>query len=50
MSGRIGRVVAQIEQLEQGGPIAMADYVVINEGPVALMQHALDEIMKKIIS
>ena len=42
------RDVAQIEQLEQGGPIAMANYLVHNEGPVEEMQHALDEIITTI--
>ena len=42
------RDVAQIEQLEQGGPIAMADHVVVNEGPVEEMQRALDAIIAKI--
>lgn len=42
------RDVAQIEQLEQGGPIAMADYTVLNEGTMEEMQHALDLIIATI--
>ncbi len=42
------RDVAQIEQLEQGGPIAMANYLVHNERQVEEMQYALDEIIATI--
>lgn len=36
---------AQIENLHQGGPIAMADAVVINEGSMEEMQEKLDAIL-----
>ena len=39
------RDVAQLEQLEQGGPIALADHVVINEGALNAMTDRLDQIM-----
>lgn len=39
------RDVAQLEQLEQGGPIALADHVVINEAELVQMTDALDNIM-----
>jgi dephospho-CoA kinase len=40
------RDVAQLEQLEQGGPIALADHVVVNEGTLEEMTGALDRIMQ----
>lgn len=42
------RDVAQLEQLEQGGPIALADYMVTNEGTLEVMTEKLDEVMQNL--
>jgi dephospho-CoA kinase len=42
------RDYAQIATLSQGGPIAMADFVVINEGIFEQLQERLREIVEKI--
>jgi dephospho-CoA kinase len=42
------RDVAQIEQLEQGGPIALADHVLVNEGELGDMTGGLDRIMSQL--
>jgi dephospho-CoA kinase len=39
------RDASQIVRLEQGGPIAVADYMVANEGELSQMTDKLDEIM-----
>jgi len=39
---------SEIENLEKGGPIAMADYYVLNNGTVAEMNDRVDEVLKKI--
>jgi dephospho-CoA kinase len=38
----------EIEKLDKGGPIAMADYFVVNDGPVPRTQRKLDKILKEI--
>jgi len=39
---------SEIENLEKGGPIAMADYYVLNNGGVAELHSAVDDVLKKI--
>lgn len=39
---------SEIENLEKGGPIAMADYYILNNGTVKESTDQLDEILKKI--
>ncbi len=39
---------SEIENLEKGGPIAAADYYILNNGTVADMTTRLDEILKEI--
>ena len=39
---------SEIENLEKGGPIAMADYYILNDGSVAEMHEQLDKILKEI--
>ena len=38
----------EIEKLDKGGPIAMADYFVVNDGPVLKTRRKLDKILKEI--
>ncbi len=42
------RDYAQIENLEQGGPIAMADYLIINENDLENLYRQIDEIIAEI--
>ncbi len=42
------RDVAQIQNLHTGGPIALADYVIINESSLEDLYRDLDKLMKKI--
>ncbi len=42
------RDTAEIENLNKGGPIAVADFTVVNEGALNEMHKKLDEISKKI--
>lgn len=42
------RDISEIENLEKGGPIAFADYYVLNEGDMANSYKKLDEITKLI--
>ncbi len=42
------RDAAQIVRLQQGGPIAVADYLVVNEGELPEMAEKLDQIMKEL--
>lgn len=44
------RDYAQIENLKQAGPIAMADYLIINEGNVDELHQKIDEIINRINS
>lgn len=39
---------SEIENLEKGGPIAAADYYVLNNGTIADAEHATDQILKEI--
>ena len=39
---------SEIENLEKGGPIAAADYYVLNNGTIADSEKRLDEILKEI--
>jgi len=42
------RDYAQIENLFQGGPIAMADYVIVNEGTKQKLKKETDKIINKL--
>ena len=42
------RDYAEIENIEKGGPIAMADYTVVNEGSVADLKQQLDRVYQKV--
>lgn len=42
------RDYAEIENIEKGGPIAMADFTIINEGTISEVKKALARILKKI--
>jgi len=44
----ISRDYAQIENLHQAGPIARADWTIVNEGTKEELQNQIDEIIKKI--
>jgi dephospho-CoA kinase len=44
----IARDKAEIENLEKGGPIAMADYTIINEGTKKEFELQLEQVLKKI--
>lgn len=39
---------SEIENLEKGGPIAMADYYLLNNGSVEELEKDVDEVLKKI--
>ncbi|MBQ6510974.1 AAA family ATPase [Candidatus Saccharibacteria bacterium] len=39
---------SEVENLEKGGPIAMADYYILNNGPVKEIHERLEEILKEI--
>ena len=42
------RDIAEIEQIAKGGPIAYADYYILNNGDLEEYKKRLDEILKKI--
>jgi len=42
------RDIAEIENIEKGGPIAMADYTIINEGTLAELNGSIGRIIKLI--
>jgi dephospho-CoA kinase len=42
----IEREIAEIENIEKGGPIAYADFYVMNDGDLENMQRQLDRIVK----
>lgn len=44
----VKREVAEIENLEKGGPIAYADYTIVNDGTEEQLLAALDRILKEI--
>ncbi len=39
---------SEIENLEKGGPIAAADYYILNNGSIEDVEHRMDEILKEI--
>jgi dephospho-CoA kinase len=43
-----GRDYAQIENLKQGGPIAVADYMIVNESTKEELRKNVDNIVKKL--
>ncbi len=43
----LSRDIAEIEALEKGGPIAIADYTVLNTGSIADLEAAVDELLDK---
>ncbi len=43
-----GRDIAEIEDLEKGGPIAMADYYLPNEGSPSDLRQSLQELLSKL--
>lgn len=43
------RDYAEIENIEKGGPIAMADFTIINEGSIEELKKSVDKIINKII-
>ena len=43
------RDYSQIENLHQAGPIARADFTLINEGALKKLRENLDAVLKKII-
>lgn len=45
----ISREIAEIENIEKGGPIAYADYTIVNDDTASDMLNKLDEIIQKII-
>lgn len=44
----IAREYAEIEEMEKGGPIAYADYTILNDGPVDHMIEQLNRVLKEI--
>jgi|SRR3989344_8351024 len=44
----VSRDFAQIENLHQGGPIARADFTIINEGTVEELHSKLDEVINRL--
>lgn len=42
------RDYAEIENLEKGGPIVMADYMVVNEGTIGELYKKVEEVLNKI--
>ncbi len=44
----MNRDIAQIENLEQGGPIAFADYTFVNDGSVDTLLRSLDTLLAKL--
>jgi len=44
------RDYAEIENLEKGGPIAMADFTIINIGTVDQLQKQVDQIIQNVVS
>jgi len=39
---------SEIENLEKGGPIAAADYYILNNGTIAEMHQAIDKVLKEV--
>lgn len=44
----IKREISEIENIEKGGPIAYADYTIVNDGPPEKMLTTLENILKEI--
>jgi hypothetical protein len=44
-----GRDIAEIENLTKGGPIAIADYLLVNDRDQAAFQSQLESIYKKLV-
>jgi len=44
----VERDIAEIENLEKGGPIAAADYYILNDGEISETQMKIDEILRDI--
>jgi dephospho-CoA kinase len=44
-----GRDIAEIEKLNKGGPIAVADYLIKNDGDETVFQKELEDTYKKIL-
>jgi dephospho-CoA kinase len=44
-----GRDTAQIENLHQGGPIAMAEFTIINEGSIKDLEENVKQVLEKVI-
>jgi dephospho-CoA kinase len=42
----VSRDHSEIENIEKGGPIALADYTIVNDGPREKLTHQLDTILK----
>ena len=42
------RDYAEIENIEKGGPIAMADFTIVNIGTIEELKEKVSEILKKI--
>ena len=41
------RDISEIENLEKGGPIALADYYILNNGTVEELQDDIDKVLKE---
>ena len=46
MAEAVSRDYAEIENIEKGGPIALADYTIINDGTMEDLIRQLDRILK----
>lgn len=44
----LSRDYAEIENLEKGGPIVMADYLIVNDGTIDDLNKKIDQILEKI--
>jgi dephospho-CoA kinase len=44
----LSRDIAEIEALEKGGPIAMADYTILNTGSIGALDAAVDELVESL--
>ena len=44
----LSRDIAEIEALEKGGPIAMADYTILNTGSIESLDAAVDELVESL--
>ncbi len=46
----LSRDASEIENLNKGGPIAMADYNVLNEGSIASLVERIEKVIQEVIS